>query len=167
MPQHGTGPKCVLGCLNKVYNRSPPHAPASKSPLPFEREPATSANCKPLKGALSHIAICNSAEITKRMIDTFRILLHFEDDDSAFLEFFNHYEVPLEGAEFMWSQYVAYYKDNDIAPCHALAAGLRSLANAPNWESFLRRLLRHGVDLHVPLTGTINADLDHHKEVYP
>lgn len=101
------------------------------------------------------------------MIHTIRILLRYEDDDSAFFDFFKHYEVPLEGAEFMWSQYVAYYKDNHIAPCHALAAGLGSFAKSPHWESFLRTPLRHGVDLHVPLTGTSNTHVDHQQEVYP
>lgn len=101
------------------------------------------------------------------MIDTYRILLQYEDDDWAFSHFFMRYQGSLEGAEFMWSQYAAYYRDNKIAPCRALAAGLRSFANSPDWEPFLRTLLRHGVDLHVPLSSYGNVHWHRHRKSYP
>ena len=58
-------------------------------------------------------------------------------------------------------------QDSTVVPCRALATGLRSFANAPEWESSIRTLLLHGVDLHAPLSGTGNAHWDHHKKLYP
>ena len=137
-----------------------------QQPFPSNSEKAKSTSSTPLTPVCLAVR-WDIAESMKRMIDTCRILLPYEDDDFVFSRFFTRYEGPLEGAEFMWSQYAEYYRDNKIAPCHALAAGLRSFANSPDWEPFLRILLRHGVDLHVPLPYWSNPNWNFHRNSYP
>ncbi len=150
-----------LGLESQVASWSP-----SWLPVPSNSDKAKIPSSIPLTPA-SLAVHWDIAEGVKRMIDTCRILLPFEDDDSAFSRFFTRYEGPLEAAELMWSLYAEYYRDNKIAPCQALAVGLRSFANSPDWEPFLRTLLRHGLDLHVPLSCWGNVHWLRHRESYP
>lgn len=126
-----------------------------------------SANSKLLRVVGSHTVKCDGAQKMKQVIDTFRMLLQFaDDDDSAFPSVFDNHKGPPEGAEHMWLQY-ARYNENNINSCCALAVGLCSFANPPEREPFLRTLLRHGVDLHATLWGTADAYSDHHQKIFP
>ncbi len=96
--------------------------------------------------------------VTKTMIEIARLLVQAQEDLSAFdiSMWFREYEGPPEGAELILSQDLARYdicSADDSDPLYpALASILRLYAQAPeSWESVIRTLIRHGVDVHAPV----------------
>ena len=96
---------------------------------------------------------------TKMVLDIARLLARKQEDLSA-LEislYFQEYEGPPEGVEFILSEYPAQYdicsKGDEYGQTYpTLPAILKACAGEPSpWESILRALIRKGANLHAPV----------------
>ena len=96
-------------------------------------------------------------------MDTLRLLVPKQDEmSSSDLDvFWNRYEGPVEGAEFIFNQYFTQYEEpftEFLFP--PLATALREFGRRrPGWDDFLRLLIRRGASLHAPVRNT-GASLD-------
>lgn len=93
------------------------------------------------------------------MVDTLRLLTQWQTDISPWdiSVFWTLYGGPVETAEFMFSQYLIQ-SEFDVSEGEEhfpiLAAALRVYGSGGwQWESFIRRLLRKRVDLHVLISA--------------
>lgn len=111
----------------------------------------------------------------EKTVDTMRLLTGAQSDISShdIYEFWSLYDGPVSGAEFMFSQGLIQSEsdpsdDEIIYPI--LAAALRGFGrNPPEWENFLRLLLRKRVGLHspVPRYDPVEVINDARGSVYP
>lgn len=91
-------------------------------------------------------------------MDTLRLLIPKQDEmSSSDLDvFWNRYEGPVEGAEFIFNQYLTQYEEPSTEVLFLpLATALREFGRRrPRWGGFLRLLIRRGASLHAPVRNT-------------
>ncbi len=112
----------------------------------------------------------NSHKITQSL----KLLTQSRNDISSLdiFKLWSTYSGAVEGAEFLFSQDLIssesdIFDDEDTFP--PLATALRGYSKDPQWENFLRLLLRKGADLHspVPRSASIEDINEQHDVVYP
>ena len=97
---------------------------------------------------------------SQRIVDTLRILAQAQQEISRtdVSQFFNYFSGPADVADWMLSQdavqYELFSSEQEGDLYHPLGTALREYARQEDqagWESFVRRLIHTGVDLHAPI----------------
>ena len=113
----------------------------------------------------------DSFDSTRRAVDTSRILAQAQQEISRtdVSQFFKYYEGPTDVVDLMLSQYAVQYEilsiEREEVIYHPLGTALREYGRREEiagWELLIRKLIRTGIDVHVPIPRAEGFDSRDH-----